>query len=321
MNDIHLRDFGSFFVGGGDLTTSGADVEEHVLAKGGVSVAFDPNGETALGQMYVQYALTREDGRPPIAFWHGGSMTGAAWETTPDGRDGWLTQFLRRGWSCYNVDAVERGRSGWNLRDPRFQLPPILRTAQDTFVQFRIGKRTEAMDLPALKAAAYPDTRFPLEYFHDFVKQIVPRWAMTDDLVLDAYCALLNKIGPIVIIAHSQGGAFAFRAAERCPDKVAAIVVVEPAQGGVTDGAALSGIPVLAVYGDHIDRDARWPAIREKTSAYFNSMSAHGVDIEIIDLPTLGISGNSHMLMMETNNEDIASLVESWLQRKLNLTK
>ena len=39
--------------------------------------------------MYAQYFLSEPpNGRPPLAFWHGGGMTGAAWETTPDGRQG-----------------------------------------------------------------------------------------------------------------------------------------------------------------------------------------------------------------------------------------
>jgi hypothetical protein len=30
--------------------------------------------------------------------WHGGGLTGVTYETTPDGRDGWLNMFIRKGW-------------------------------------------------------------------------------------------------------------------------------------------------------------------------------------------------------------------------------
>lgn len=313
---INLRDFGSFFVGGQPMTTSGAASEAHVLAKGGVPVTINPNGTTMLGQMYVQYALVdKSPSRPPIAFWHGGSLTGATWETTPDGRDGWLQYFLRRGWSCYNVDAVERGRSGWSPRDPHFNDRPILRTAQDSFHQFRLGRRCEALDVRSLENAAYPQCRFPLAAFPEFLKQVVPRWSTTDDLALAAYDAFLDRVGPVIIVAHSQGAAFALKAAERRPDKVAGIVAIEPAQGGETDGSVLEGTPVLAIYGDHLELDPRWPSIRARTDTYFASALNAGADISVVDLPQRGITGNSHMMMMETNNGDIAEVISAWLRQ------
>jgi pimeloyl-ACP methyl ester carboxylesterase len=315
---LTLRDMGSFFVGGHQTETTEAPVQDWVLTPNGIPVRIDPNGTTQVGQMYVQYFLPAESqGRLPILFWHGGSLTGATWETTPDGREGWLTYFLRQGWPSYNVDAVERGRSGWAPRDPHFAHPPLLRTLQDSFTQFRIGRPVADGSLPALTGAAYPGCQFPLESFATFVQQVVPRWSTTDDLTLDAYCALLARTGPAIIVAHSQGGAFAFRAAERCPDKVAAIVALEPAQGGSTDGAVLAKIPVLAVYGDHLGLDARWPRIRERTETYFARARAAGTRVDIIDLPTIGIHGNSHMLMMERNNTAIANLVLQWLQSRI----
>ena len=313
---LALRDMGSFFVGGRATETMGAPVANRVLAANGVPVRIDPNGTTLVGQMYVQYFLpARSAAGLPVLFWHGGSLSGVTWETTPDGRAGWLSHFLGLGWPCYNVDAVERGRSGWAPRDPHFAEPPFLRTLQDSFTQFRIGRPVRDGRLATLTAAAHPQCRFPLAAFETFMRQVVPRWASTDDLTLDAYCALLARLGPAIIIAHSQGAAFAFRAAERCPDKVAAIVAIEPAQGGATDGAALARIPVLAVYGDHLDLDARWPLIRARTDAYFAAARAAGAEVEILDLPNIGIRGNSHMLMMESNNTEIATLVQAWLNR------
>jgi hypothetical protein len=32
-------------------------------------------------------------------------------------------------------------------------------------------------------------------------------------------------------------------------------------------------------------------------------------------LPSMGIPGNSHMLMMDTNNQQVADLILAWLDR------
>ena len=64
--------------------------------------------------MYVQFFLPQtRKGKVPLLMWHGGGLTGVTYETTPDGREGWLNKFIRKGWDVYNSDAVERGRSGF----------------------------------------------------------------------------------------------------------------------------------------------------------------------------------------------------------------
>lgn len=228
------------------------------------------------------------------------------------GETAWF--ILHRGWPVYNVDAVERGRAGWALRDPHFASPAILRTAEDSFCQFRIGARVPRATPDALRAAAYRHCQFPLAAFEQFMCQVVPRWATTDDLILNAYCRLLDRLGPQIIIAHSQGAAFALRAAARRPDKVKTIVAIEPAQGGGEEAlTALAAIPLLLVYGDNLHLDARWPQLRTRTDAYFAQLSTRGARVDILDLPRAGLLGNSHMLMMEHNNHAIAALIARWL--------
>jgi hypothetical protein len=40
-----------------------------------------------------------------------------------------------------------------------------------------------------------------------------------------------------------------------------------------------------------------------------------GVKSDWIDLPTLGIKGNSHMMMMDRNSDQIAEVVAKWLEQ------
>ncbi|WP_082563013.1 MULTISPECIES: alpha/beta hydrolase [unclassified Pseudomonas] len=314
-----LLSMGSFFVGGHEVCYSGEPEEAYVLAPNGVPVNINPNGTSCVGQMYVQYLLNAEGTRrPPVVFCHGGSMTGAVWESTPDGQEGWLSDFFRQGWSVYNVDAVERGRSGWAPRDRAFAAKPLLRTGQDCFVQFRIGTAVQDCSLDSLHAAAYPHCQFPLQAFDQFMRQVVPRWSDTDELTLNAYVAMLDCLAqPVILIAHSQGGAFAVRAAEQHPDKVAAIVAIEPAQAGTAEGLAqrrLKDTPILLVYGDNLRLDARWPHIRKRTDHYFDQLATCGGHVTLMDLPAHGIYGNSHLLMLERNNLAISALIQKWLQ-------
>jgi pimeloyl-ACP methyl ester carboxylesterase len=110
--------------------------------------------------------------------------------------------------------------------------------------------------------------------------------------------------------------------AQARPDKVKALIAIEPA--GVGDPAkvdALKNIPTLFVYGDYIDRDSRWPKIRATGIAFADAMKAAGGSVDVVDLPKAGIHGNSHMLMMDKNNLQVAALIQNWLEGKGLLKK
>ncbi len=109
---------GSFHIGGRVVEISGRPVQEIVRVPGGPSSRLDPNGRFQVEQMYVQYFLPQNrKGKYPLLLWHGGGLTGASFETTPDGREGWLNMFIRKGWDVYISDAVERGRSSFASPD------------------------------------------------------------------------------------------------------------------------------------------------------------------------------------------------------------
>ena len=82
----------------------------------------------------------------------------------------------------------------------------------------------------------------------------------------------------------------------------------------------LKNIPTLIVYGDYIERDSRWPKIRATGVAFADSIKAAGGSVDVVDLPQVGIKGNSHMMMMDKNNAEIAGLIQKWLEDK-GLTK
>lgn len=45
-------------------------------------------------------------------------------------------------------------------------------------------------------------------------------------------------------------------------------------------------------------------------------MNAAGGKAEVVDLPKVGIRGNSHMVMMDKNSDEVAALIQGWLERQ-----
>jgi len=43
---------------------------------------------------------------------------------------------------------------------------------------------------------------------------------------------------------------------------------------------------------------------------------AAGGSVDVINLPEVGIKGNSHMLMMDKNNAQVADVIQKWLLGK-----
>src|SRR5919198_2318604 len=227
---ILLREMGSFHTGGRVIEITGQPIKEVVFTPGGVPAKVDPNGIYQVEQMYVQYFLPQNrKGKLPLLMWHGGGLTGVTYETKPDGGDGWMHFFLRRGWDVYVSDAVERGRSGWTNT---FKGDPIFLPLSDPWVRFRIGEKPDDWNPDPAKRKTYPDTQFPVEAYDQFMKQGVPRWLTTDEQIVAAYIALVDKVCPCVVLVHSQSGAFGFKALEARPDKIKALVAVEPTLGG-----------------------------------------------------------------------------------------
>ena len=253
-----LRDMGSFHVGGRDVEISGKPVKEIVFTPGGVPAKIDLNGTYAVEAMYVQYFLPQNRrGAVPLLMWHGGGLTGVSYESTPDGREGWLNFFIKQGWDTYNSDAVERGRSGWAMYPDIFKGEPVFLTKANPWERFRIGQGPGSWNVDPAQRKLMPNSQFPVEAYDNFVKQAVPRWTTTDDAIIRAYIALVDRVCPCVILFHSQAGQFGFKVAQARPEKVKALVAVEPAGiGDPKQAAALKGIPILAVFGDNIALDS-----------------------------------------------------------------
>jgi pimeloyl-ACP methyl ester carboxylesterase len=297
-----LSNFGSYFVGGGVLRVSGRAVEE-IAFTAQTSYTHDPNGHHAVAGAYVQFFVPdpRREG-PPVVLVHGGGMSGAMWETTPDGRPGWLHGLLTRGHEVHVIDNVERGRAGWV--PGLWEGQAILRTMEEAWSLFRFGP-------PEGFATRQPfdGQRFPIDHLETFARQFVPRWTSTTALQVKALSALLTRLGRARLIAHSQGAAVAASAMAAAPERVATLVAIEPSGfTPVAPGAACP--PVHIVCGDFLGCDPLW----QRLHASWRDLASTHEGVALVPLARAH-PGTSHMPMMDRGSEAllevIASLIES----------
>ncbi len=206
---LALETFGHFFVGGRI---------DHAI-----------EGSPMVGQMYVEYFIPRRRRSPhPIVMIHGGSQTGTNFTMTPDGREGWAQYFLRRGYAVYGVDQVARGRSPhFSQSQGAVQTADLKRTEQ----RFVAPKRDNLWP-QAAKHRQWPGSGAPGDAAFDafYATQFPSLDSYPKQQVLnrDAGVALLDRIGPAILLVHSQSGAFAWPIADARPKLVKAIVAIEP---------------------------------------------------------------------------------------------
>ncbi len=311
---LAIKDVGSFHIGGKQVTLSGLPEKELRFTPTAPPIKVNPNGEFEAEQMYVQYITqAAPKAKYPLLMWHGGGLAGVTFETKPDGGEGWQMAFLKAGHDVYVSDAVERGRASWSRYPEIFTTEPFFRTKKEGWELFRIGP---TWDADPARRVAHPGAQFPVGAYDQFTKQFVPRWATNNAPTQAAYDALVQRVCPCVILVHSQGSTFAFEAARKAPQLVKAVVAVEPSGALDVTKADISGlkaVPHLFVWGDNLDKNATWQVIAPTLRKYADGVKAQGGVADTMDLPALGIKGNSHMLMMDKNSDQTAGLINQWM--------
>ena len=315
-SSLKVKDIGSFHIGGKEVIVSGLQPFEVTWLPGGFPMYVDPNGGYESFQMYVQYVqLEKPLAKYPLLMWHGGGLTGVTWETKPDGDPGFQKRFLQAGNDVYVSDAVERGRASWARYPEINKGEPVFRPKSQAWENFRIGPK---FDPDPKVRKPYDGCQFPVEYFDQFCKQAVPRFPTADEEVFAAYKEYMGKCFDegCVIMSHSQGAAFSWDSAMNYPEKVKALILLEPAPTPVDQSniAKMKNVPMLYVFG-RINTDY-WTQVRAKQQVFIDTLKAQGNDITVCDLPEHGIDGNTHMLMMDKNSDDIACLIIDWMKKK-----
>jgi len=312
-----VREIGSYFIGGHMQSLAGLPEETVHFYPGAPPTQYNPNGDIHTGQMYVHFVrLTRPLAQVPIILIHGGGLSGTGYESTPDGRPGWQQFFLAAGFDVIVPDQVERGRSNWSRYPQVFTSAPLFRTAQEAWTLFRIGT---GYDSDPGKRVAWPDSQFPLPAYDAFVASFNARWTTTDALAQAAFDQLIDRECPCVLLAHSAGSGFAVRAALRAPEKVRALIGVEPSAAPnpeTVEMARLKAIPMLFVWGDHLGDYSDWKRIVVNPTKFEEKMAAQGGRMDVIHLPERGITGNTHMMMLDRNSDQVAGVIRDWLAQR-----
>lgn len=277
-----------------------------------------PPGHIVVDNVYATYQYPADQRYPyPILFNSGGGHTARVYDTTPDGREGWLTLFLREGFAVYGVDRPNTGRSGTDIctinavklgKAPPSELPAINRyAAESSWVTFRWGPKY---------GEPYPNTQFPIAFADNYYPQTVSTYRDPDETPksVAAFAALIDKIGePVIFQSWSSSGLLGYLTAAERPDRVKAILAVEtsPTAFDMIPAAArqkIAGTPIYIVIGDHA------PDRVEASRKFQKEMAAIGGRVTVDVLPEAGIYGNGHTMMLEKNNKQIMYRMIAWLE-------
>jgi pimeloyl-ACP methyl ester carboxylesterase len=233
----------------------------------------------------------------PILFVHGGGLTGAMWEATPDRRPGWAADANALGYHSYILDTVDLGRSQ-RAPDACRTGDVEHRTARYVWERFRIGSSSDFE-----KRMPFPGSQFPVEHFDALVAAQAARRRNTDDVETRGVVRAIRELGQCHVVAHSHGAALVLDALEELVPFLKKLVLVEPGETARPD-LLQQHIPTLIVWGDYLDAHPVWPKI---TLGYEQS------PVDILNLPKANIKGNSHFPMLEQNSSLIFGMIMDWL--------
>ncbi|MGW4485101.1 alpha/beta fold hydrolase [Amycolatopsis sp. NPDC004368] len=283
----------------------------------------------------LYYDELRPDQEPArtVVLVHGGSVTGACYLSTPDGRPGWAHAFVERGHRVLVPDWPGAGRST--------TLPPDEVTGE--VVCAALGALLEAQDEPVALVVHSMSGPFGFRLLGTHGNRIAALVALAPGPPGDIQPepAVLEETEDDVEI---QGLALRWRLPKRGlwwpsdsfarakmigagtrfpPDAVATFSrQLGPIPAGLlaqrqnVHGSQLrapgrfDGKPVLVLTGD---RDTDHPRAADAATAEW--LAARGADVTYRFLDDPAHSGNGHLLMSEDNSDVLAELVLAWLDR------
>jgi hypothetical protein len=366
---VTIEDQGSFFIGG--VTK----VSEHA------AIPFGPPGQPApapvpqqitIGQMYVQFQIPQRKSGPgwPVIMVHGSTHTGAALESTPDGREGWFPYFVRKGVSTYVVDQSGRGRSGFdqsvlheaeakiNAGDPKAAIALIpnfgritdngawtawfghLLPAGSNVTNGKLIRHGEAGD-PEQPTDGRPHVAplFPMDAVAEYYKQLVPNAEVTLPGSTCATCTpqnlapantwtpqnlalLVERLGGAVVATHSQSGIMGHHMVRILKERgkldlVKGLITIEGGcslpQSGLT-AADFDNIPYMSLKGDYTNTS---PQCQETVDAINARRAAKQgtARADYIKLDEMGMLGVTHMMMLDSNSNQIADVMLDWANK------
>lgn len=321
---------GHFSVGGKTIQHEGTYDNSRFV---GWATQVETGQSARVDHAFVDYQVPTDARRLPLVFVHGYGGSGVCWEMTPDGRDGFSTLMLRHGYPTYVMDLPGRGRAG------RTSATTTVKPLADEMFWFdiwRIGIWPNYNKGVQMKTDSATLSQFFREMTPDISdhRQDVP-----------AINALVDTLGSAILVTHSAGGFPGWMVAMQNP-KVSAVAAYEPGgyvfpEGevppridGLTGGTAgipvpmaqferLTKIPIVMYFGDYIPEtpsknlgDENWRVRLQMGRKFVECINRHGGNATLVELPKIGIYGNTHFLMQDLNNDVLARLFAQWLEQQ-----
>jgi len=148
----------------------------------------------------------------------------------------------------------------------------------------------------------------------------VPDWLAsmpTPNPTVPALSELAKTLGNTVLMSHSQSGIYPFQAAAIGNAGIAGIVSIEPGAcpAATSELAPYLKMPILVLFGDYVELSPRWAPRLKACREFVAAVNKAGGKAEVVVLPEIGIPGNSHMLMQDSNSLEIAELLVAWIVR------
>ena len=324
---LAIADQGIFSAGGTVITSDGTfDVSNYYTSRAGSTSHVD--------HANVLYQIPEEATGLPMVFLHGYGQSRMGWMTTPDGREGWSDMFLRMGHSVWLVGQPRRGEAGQTSVAGPISTEP---SDQAWYTQFRIGTYLDG-EFTYNEGSQFPEGEDVLD---QFFRQMTPDTGMDsangdqnidNTVVAQAVAAAIDEIyertgQDSILVTHSQGGLPGWEL-PRYTDHVAAIVAIEPGGAAEVDSEAYNAmleqdIPITFYYGDYIGEEftdvpaaAMWAMMAASADTFTEAYNAAGSST-VVHLPDEGITGNSHFMFQELNNDVIADHIEAWIQENV----
>ena len=144
--------------------------------------------------------------------------------------------------------------------------------------------------------------------------------------------AVLEKVGPAIVIAHSAAGTMGGRIANERPELFRALIGIEP-QGdcNLPPNAEIKGlarVPTLSIHGiNQVGRPDTAPCLETYArirkaggDATYHSLPSLPRTALYDQIPQSGIWGNDHIVMWDTNSDEIAGILLKWIEQHVERT-
>ena len=293
---------------------------------GGQFITSDPvevNGENFPGiAAYLQWFIPKNGKDVSITFIHGGGGQGAEFITTSDGRPGWVHYFLKAGYPVYILDRPGHGRNYWN---EKVLGPALSQQSYESLIPRFAEPAVHELWPQAKNHTRWPGDEIAKDRFMASQGPMAQTLEATQRHVESIGAALFEITGQTILLSHSAGGPCGWALSALAGDRVSAIVACEPLGHPGQElalGTFKNGLVAAEFKGKHDPYDCPIAVLTAQAS-WFRESNTLAVEylrekkkaVEHIQLWEHGISGNGHMMMSETNSDEIAELILGWIEK------